>query len=421
MLVTNAMLRNQHRTGPMPPKQWTLTARWIVPVDRPPLSHGMLTIRGDRIASVGERDRADVDWGNVAVLPGLVNAHAHLDLCGMQGSGPPGDDFVAWLKAIIAYRPSRSSEQVKHDIEAGISQSIRRGTLVLGDISAQGQSWDVLVSAACRTVVFYELIGLSRDRARAAWTECEHWLRSRPASRNCRAGLSPHAPYSARASLLRAAARRAQREDLPLAVHLAETSEEIDLVKHRRGPLFDLLRGLNAWDESGLLDNLDLVYDWARGYPAVSYIHGNHLEHLERFPAEATVVHCPRSHAFFHRPIDRLLPLRRAKVRIALGTDSLASAPDLSILAEARHLWRQAYGFSPADIIEMATLRGAHALGWGHEAGNLTPGKSADFIAVPLLGNSSGDPCLDVLETDAEVDTVVFRGARQFGERPVPA
>jgi imidazolonepropionase-like amidohydrolase len=103
-----------------------------------------------------------------------------------------------------------------------------------------------------------------------------------------------------------------------------------------------------------------------------------------------------------------------------LGTDSLASAPDLNLLAEARHLWRQAAGIPPAEIIAMATLEGAHALGWDDETGSLTPGKSADFIAIPLSAESSGDPCLDLLETGAEVDTIVFRGERQLGERPVP-
>jgi cytosine/adenosine deaminase-related metal-dependent hydrolase len=404
----------------MPPQEWSLTARWIVPVDRPPAAHGVLAIRGDRIVSVSERGRADVDWGNVAVLPGFVNAHAHLDLCGMRGLGPPGDDFVTWLKGVIAYRPSRTPEQVKEDIETGIRQSIRYGSLLVGDISARGQSWDVLASAASRSVVFWELIGLGRDRARAAWKECDRWLRSRPTSLNCRPGLSPHAPYSVRAGLLRATARRARREALPLAIHLAETLDEIDLIGCRQGRLVDLLRGLDAWDESAPIDNLDSVYDWTRDNQALSYIHGNFLDHAERIPDEATVVHCPRSHTFFGRSIDSLTSLRRAKIGIALGTDSLGSAPDLSILAEARHLWQQASDIPPAQIIAMATIEGARALGWSDEAGSLTPGKSADFIAIPLAGESRGDPCLDLLETGAEVDTIVFRGKRQLGERPVP-
>jgi len=405
----------------MPMEDWTLTARWIVPVDRPPLAHGLLTIRGERIVSVSQRGRADVDWGNVVVLPGFVNAHAHLDLCGMRSSEPAGHDFVSWLKGVIAYRRSRSPEQVKHDIETGIRQSIRAGTLLVGDISAQGQSWDVLAAAASRSVVFWELIGLGGDRARAAWAQCNRWLRSRPPSFNCRAGLSPHAPYSVRAGLLRAAAARSRRDGLPLAIHLAETLDEIDLVKHRQGPLVDFLRGLDAWDESGLIDHLELVYDWTRGHHALSYIHGNFLDHIERIPGQAAVVHCPRSHTFFGRSIDCLTSLRRAKITIALGTDSLGSAPDLSILAEARHLWQQAAGIPPAEIIAMATVAGARALGWADETGSLTPGKSADFIAIPISGESSGEPCFDLLESGAEVNTVIFRGQRQVGERPIPS
>jgi cytosine/adenosine deaminase-related metal-dependent hydrolase len=405
----------------MPPEEWTLTARWIVPVDRPPLRHGVLTVCGERIVAVNERGQADVDWGNVVVLPGLINAHAHLDLCGLQGQAPPGNDFVGWLKAVIAYRRSRGPEETREDIERGIRQSIRYGTLLVGDISALGQSWDVLASVACRSVVFYELIGLGRDRARSAWRECVHWLRSRAASLNCRPGLSPHAPYSVRAALLRAAAKRSRREGLPLAIHLAETIDEVDLIKRRQGPLIDFLHGLNAWDEPGLIKNLNLVYEWTRRHQALAYVHANFLDHLERVPEKAAVVHCPRSHTFFGRSLDRFMSLQRAKITIALGTDSLASAPDLSILAEARHLRRQAPDIPAAEIIAMATTNGARALGWANETGSLSPGKSADFIAIPLGGESSGDPCLDLLKTDIQVETIVFRGKRQLGELPVCA
>jgi cytosine/adenosine deaminase-related metal-dependent hydrolase len=339
----------------------------------------------------------------------------------MRDLGLPGHEFVTWLKGVVAYRRSRIYEETKVDIETGIRQSIRAGTLLVGDISAQGQSWDVLASAASHSVVFWELIGLARDGARSAWDQCDRWLRSRPTCLNCRAGLSPHAPYSVRAGLLRVAASRARRERLPLAIHLAETSDEIDLIMHHRGPLVDFLRGLDAWDESGPIENLDAVYDWTRGHQALSYIHGNFLDHLERIPDEAAVVHCPRSHTFFGRSFDRVTALRQAKIRIALGTDSLGSAPDLSILEEARHLWQQGAGVPPAEIIAMATLEGARALGWAGETGSLTPGKSADFIAIPIRGESSGDPCLCLLEQGTDVDTVVFRGRRQFGTRTVPA
>src|SRR5205823_2688098 len=133
---------------------WTLTARWIFPVDGPALSGGTVTIDGETILAVephGAR-RADLDLGDVAVLPGLVNAHTHLDLSGMRGLAPPSPDFTGWLRQVIAYRRNCPPEQVQADLHAGLAECLRFGTTLLGDISGDGSSWDVLADAPLRAV-----------------------------------------------------------------------------------------------------------------------------------------------------------------------------------------------------------------------------------------------------------------------------
>src|SRR5436853_1150865 len=126
--------------------EWTATARWIFPVDRPPLEGGTITVRGERILALSPSGQrcADVDFGNAAILPGLVNAHTHLDLSGLRGKCPPTPDFTEWLKAVISHRRVRAAEDVANDIRAGLNETLAFGTTLLGDISATEGSWQLL-------------------------------------------------------------------------------------------------------------------------------------------------------------------------------------------------------------------------------------------------------------------------------------
>src|SRR5712691_3026944 len=134
------------------PKPWALTARWVIPVEGSPLAGGTVTIVGDRIVSVDEhgKRRADHDLGDVAILPGFVNAHTHLDLSGLRGRMPPLNGFTDWLWAVIRHRRTLSTEQVLADIRAGLTEALSYGTTLLGDISAQGLSWSVLAQTRLR-------------------------------------------------------------------------------------------------------------------------------------------------------------------------------------------------------------------------------------------------------------------------------
>ena len=128
----------------MPTSSWTLTARWVVPVDGPPLERGVVAVADDKITAVEAHGRlsADLDLGDAAVLPGLANAHTHLDLSGMRGLAPPTPHFTDWLRQVIAHRRRRTPEQVRDDIRAGLAECVRFGTTLIGDISGDGGSWD---------------------------------------------------------------------------------------------------------------------------------------------------------------------------------------------------------------------------------------------------------------------------------------
>lgn len=384
-----------------------LTARWIFPVSGPPLAEGMVTIEGSRLIGVepAGSGRADLDLGNAAILPGLVNAHTHLDLSGLRGKCPPGPDFTDWLSGVIRHRRSQTSEQITADIEAGLTESLAAGTTLLGDISGQGLSWPILQAAPVRSVVFLELLGLTPGRAEEAGKAAADWLATHPNAANCRAGLSPHALYSVHRSLF----ARAAALGAPLAVHLAESLAELELLA-RDGPFKSFLQALDAWEPDGLVNVLSEVM--ALLGPAL-YVHGNYLPRKADLPPGSTLIYCPRTHhAFGHQPHPFRHFLQRG-IRVALGTDSLASNPDLSILEEARFLHRQHPDLPGCDLLKLATLWGAEALGWAGETGSLEPGKAADLVVVPLGDEDGVDPHRLLFESALPVSRVMIGGVWQ--------
>jgi cytosine/adenosine deaminase-related metal-dependent hydrolase len=395
-----------------PQSPWTLTARWIFPVSGPPMAGGVLTISGKRIVSVepaGAR-KADVDLGDIAVLPGLVNAHTHLDLTGLRGQCPPSADFTGWLRRVIAHRRNVTPEQIETDIRAGLAESLRHGTTLLGDITAAGMSWPILVDAPLRSVVFYELLGLTQERATAALESALDWLMVDPTTSTCRPGLSPHAPYSVRVNLLAGASLLAQQMGCPLAIHVAESRDELELLQHRRGPFVPFLKDLGVWDADGLAMSPEEVMQLCGRISRRLFIHGNYLAPSSSLTPNSSIVYCPRTHAAFGHAPHPFRDFLARGVRVALGTDSLASNPDLSILAEVRFLHQRCPDVPGATLLRMATLAGAEALGWADETGSLEAGKSADLVVVPLGPGPGDDPYKRLLESDAPVQRVLCRG-----------
>src|SRR5205823_2558260 len=361
---------------------------------------------------------AELDLGDVAILPGLVNAHTHLDLSGMKGRVASGKDFLGWLREVVHHRRNLSLEQTTKDIQAGIAECIKYGTTLVGDISSQGLSWSLLVESPLRSVVFYELLGLPKDRAERAEREVQAWLEGHPATPTCKPGLSPHAPYSVRASLFEAAFQMARSHQLPLATHLAETREELELLEHHRGPFVDFLSELGVWDPKGLVHDPNDILRQSTLLPNLLVIHGNYLSdhsslithHSSLTHHSPTVVYCPRTHASFGHDEHPFREILARGGTIALGTDSLASNPDLDLLAEARFIHRNHPDVPGETLLRMITLSGAEALGWDHETGSLIPGKSADLVVLPLLPNDVLDPHSLIFESSTHIDKVMCLG-----------
>jgi cytosine/adenosine deaminase-related metal-dependent hydrolase len=393
----------------------TYTARWLFPVSQAPLERGTVTIDGGKIISVdphGSR-KPDLDLGNAAIIPGLVNAHTHLDLSGARGLIPPTDPehFTDWLMGVIEYRKTRTTEQIQSDVRNGLKECLNAGTTLIGDISVNGLSWNEIQSVLIRSVIFFEMIGLSSQRSDIASQQAEAWSRNVVETDLLRRAFSPHAPYSASTRTIVAAgqlARQNQPNKAPTAIHLAETAQEIEFLHRRRGAFVDFLKKLNVWDDHHIAKDLKTIMYIIDFFQPKLFIHGNHLAPTARMPRKSTIVFCPRTHAAFRHHRHPFKEFLDRDINVALGTDSLASNPDLDIFEEARFVYEHRKDVGAETILKMITINGAKALCWDDECGSLEPGKSGDFVVMPLPARDG--EAYELLFTSQGERRTMFRG-----------
>jgi len=383
-----------------------LRARIVLPVCRPAIEDGAVAISGNRIAAVGSwpeiRARSaqrPVDLGAAILLPGLINAHCHLDYTGMTGLPPP-QQFPDWIKSLFALKAETSRADYARAWLAGASMLARTGATTVADIEAVPELLpEVWSGTPLRVASFLEMTGvLSRRAPSEILGQMEAKIDSLKPRRGL-AGLSPHALYSTTAPLLQQAARMARQKKWRVTMHVAESAEEFEMFMHRRGAMFDWLEPQRGMSDCGLGTPLAQVERCGLLGGNFLAIHANYLlpsdiQALAR--SGASVVHCPRSHAYFRHQPFAFEELAAAGVNVCLGTDSLASAflfrrqkPELNLLAEMRQFAAAHPSVVPDTIVQMATRNGARALGWQGRAGELSPGSRADLVAIPFAGRAS--------------------------------
>jgi cytosine/adenosine deaminase-related metal-dependent hydrolase len=389
----------------MAERQFVLRARVVLPVSCPPIENGAVRISGNRIVAVGRwRDLASdatrntVDLGEVVLLPGLVNAHCHLDYTGMAGEFPPPQDFTDWIKLITTAKAAWTYSDFAESWLRGAKMLVQTGTTTVADIEAVPELLpEIWEATPLRVFSFLEMTGIkSRRDPRVIVQKTIAKIESLPAGR-CRAWLSPHAPYSTVPELLRLSAHTARRHHWRLTTHVAESAPEFEMFMHARGRMFDwLLRNERDMSDCGRVSPVQhLERNGLLGENLLA-VHANHLvprdvQLLARH--RTSVVHCPRSHAYFrHQPFPRR-ELADAAVNVCLGTDSLAtvyktrSQPiQLDLFEEMRVLAATDPALSPKTILEMVTINGARALGMAGQIGELSEKGFADIIVVPCNG-----------------------------------
>lgn len=376
-------------------------AGWLLPISQPPIRDAWIRTERGRIVAFGHSRPGDftesdeIDLGNVAVLPGLVNAHTHLELSWMRGLVPETDDFPSWIRSVLALgRDARpGAGDTVRTIAAAIDEARAFGTALVGDISNSLASSAVLVERDMPAVVFHELIGFrSADTSRIIGEAVER-LEHAPAAASLRHTLAPHAPYSVSPALF--GAIRTLLRQTPFArssVHLGESSAEMEFLREGTGPCREMLEAIGKWDPLWVAPRcnpIDYVDQMGFLDERLLVVHGVQFGEAEltRLVAKgATLVTCPRGNVRTgagEPPIDEFFA---SGARVAVGTDSLASVTDLNLFAEVAEMRRLAPAIPARRLLESATAMGAQALGFESDFGTIEAGKRDRLIGVELDG-----------------------------------
>lgn len=382
-----------------------LRSRAVLPVCQPAIENGAVAVSGGRILGVGDWKHirkqfpGDVcDLGEAVLLPGLINAHCHLDYTDMAGLFPPRKSFCDWIKLITTEKAHWTFSDYADSWINGSKQLLRSGTTSVADIEAVPELLpDVWNATPLRVLSLMEMTGVKSRRkpelilrdALDALTELQHQRSS--------GGLSPHAPYSTTPALLRLVATVARKQKLRVATHIAESATEFEMFRNASGELHDWLAKNNRdMSDCGNLSPVQLLARQNALGPHLMAIHVNYLARGDaRLLAQkrTSVVHCPRSHDFFSHAPFPFATLQRAGVNICLGTDSLATVRkkprqmiELNMFEEMRAFAAKHEGVSPETILKMATANGARAMEQQGKLGELKRGALADIIALPCCG-----------------------------------
>ena len=367
-------------------------ARWIEPISRPPIENGVVAIQGGKIVFAGERRswrEPMIDLGDVAILPGLINAHTHLEFSELAAPfGQRGEAFARWIPQVVAHRRARAESQQAASIVKGLDESAANGVAVLGEIDTTNVGPEQARTTSLAGIKFHEFLGWDRtaipqllDKARSilAAKLIGHWQH----------GLSPHAPYTVHRELLAGLCDLAVEYAAPLAMHLAESPAEMEYLATGQGPLRTMLEAAGVWQPDFWqrpIQVQDILAPLARAKRAL-VIHGNQLQptdwqYLAERRERMNVVYCPRTRDFFFPeqkyPLEQML---QRGVALAVGTDSRASNPDLSLWRELQYI-AQHHELAPEEILRLGTENGARALGFEATYGRLEVGYSGALCVV---------------------------------------
>ena len=395
-----------------------LRARTVVTMDGPPIDNGAVVVSENRIVDVGKFDEIKMrnsgeifDLGEQALLPGLINAHCHLDYTCLRGKIPSQKTFADWIRAINAAKAKLSPKDYLASINEGFAEAKRFGTTAIANLTAFPELVSQITSPI-RTWWFAELIDVRAperaneivDLAIESLKSAQNW------------GLAPHALFTASKNLYERCGEIARRENVLLTTHLAESREEMEMFHDASGPLYEFLKSIGRpMDDCGRGTPLELFLGArdGRALPRWIVAHLNELaesdfEQLERSKRQFHAVHSPRSHAYFKHSRFQFERLHSLGFNICLGTDSLASNESLSLFAEMRAFQRSEPGILPDEILKMVTVNPAMALNQENTLGRIRPGFCADLIAIQC---SERDNLFEhIVQFDGSIDWIMVNG-----------
>jgi len=401
-----------------------LAAEWVLPISFPPINAGALAIQNDLIVSVGTLNRVQEefpdapvsDFGQAALLPGFVNAHTHLELTRFRDTLETAD-FPAWIAELVRRkREETTREDLLNSARLGCEEAIQSGITTVADTAESDVVFPSLIDSGLRGIVYQECFGPDpgiAEKSLRALSEKLDAMGERPG--RIRIGISPHAPYTVSSELYRRATALALELGLDLALHVAESDDELNFMSDGGGAFGIALRKREiAWQPPGVstieyLNNLGVL---GAGPLLIHCVQASRSDFELMAANGARLAHCPKSNAKFGHGIADLIEAQRAGVVCGLGSDSVASNNTLDLIEEGRFCAlfhraakRDGSVLPASEVLRLMTLDGARALKWDDAIGSLEAGKKADIIAIRL--DKTSDPETSIVFSSSRSDVVM--------------
>jgi 5-methylthioadenosine/S-adenosylhomocysteine deaminase len=406
-------------------------ADWVLPIEGAPIRAGAVLVGADgRIEAVGAAadlpaagDLPVLRFPDAILVPGLVNAHTHLELTGLAGR-VAAERFSDWIRGVIEVKHGRTPDDFLAAAHEGLRDCFRGGVTTVADCGDSGAVVRALAEGGGRGIAYHEVFGPdpaqcgeSMAGLRRRVGELARWADGG----RVRLGVSPHAPYSVSGPLYREASRWARAEGMPLAVHVAESDEETALLAGEGGGFAAMWqrRGIACPPAPGCTPLAWLERHEVLG-PDTLCIHAVRADagDVARLAAHrCAVAHCPLSNAAHRHGAAPLAAFLEAGLRVGLGTDSVVSVGALDLLAEARAA-RALAGLDAAAALELCTLGGARTLGMEREIGSLARGKWADLAVVDARALAADEAAAAVLAAGSAAVRATYVAGREVWRRP---
>ena len=380
-------------------------ASYLLPVEGLPIAGGAIAVEDGEIVAVGTLDLLKAvcpgevtEFPGCVIMPGLVNAHSHLELTHFpawkmrHGMDYAPRSFVDWLIQVVKIKRGVTDEDLRHSVREGIRISLESGTTTLGEILANRGMVPLYGESPLAGRLYFEAIG--HDPARCATLLTELRRAAAGLTGGFLPGLSPHTSYTLSENFTRDLGERGREWLLPCTIHVAESADESAFLFDATGAIAETFYPHVHWEAYlpparkttpvRYLDGLGLL---TPGTAAVHCVHVTPADAEILKEREVSVVLCPRSNDRLNVGTAPAHLFRKLGIPLAFGTDSLASNDTLSLFDEARFaadLWPGL--FPPEELLYMMTLGGARVLGLEDMTGSLVPGKRADFIVVEAGG-----------------------------------
>ena len=398
------------------PDTYSLCGDLLFSPGQSPQTEAWINISAGSITSVGEPAHASrFVLRGYGIVPGLINAHTHLEFSDLgEPLGTPGMRLPDWIGEVFSWRDSSDKKTAEERMSDGIYESLEAGVVAVGDIISDG---GVPENPPLHYIAFEELIATRSEQFASVCERAREHGTAEPSAR-VRIGLSPHAPYSVAAPVWDEAVAVSKDHNIPLAVHLAETREELTFLASGSGPFAELLAARDAKFVPAGKRPLDFLRRLAAASRTL-IAHGNYLadeeieflaQHSDRF----TIVYCPRTHAYFGHDPYPLAALLAANLNVAVGTDGRGSNPDLNVFSELQFVASQFPEIDGQTVLRMGTLAGAMGLGLDDRLGTIEAGKEASFAIVQLT--EASDPYERLFHPQSKVAATFVAGQLAAGE-----